>query len=681
VSALLESYAAGRWFRAADEGKPLLDAATGEEVARISSAGLDLGAMVEHARLVGGPAVRALSFHERAGVLKRLAAHLNSDKDELYALSLRTGATQRDGLVDIDGGIGTLFSFASKGTRELPNDTIYLDGGLERLGRGGTFVGQHVYTSRPGIAVQINAFNFPVWGMLEKLAPAFLAGLPSIVKPASQTAYLTELVVRRIIDSGILPEGSLQLISGSAGSLLDELTVQDSVDFTGSAHTAGLLRNHTNVLHGGVQLGVEADSLNCSILGPDVSVDDPEFELFVKGVVSEMTVKAGQKCTAIRRVLVPTSLAPAATDAIVARLAKITVGNPAHADVRMGPLASIGQREEVRKAVQALRASCEVVYGDPDHVDVIDASADQGAFMGPVLLRAPAGAVEPHDIEAFGPVSTVLTYDSVDEAVALAARGKGSLVGSVVTHDPAVARSVVLGVAPWHGRILVLDRDDAGESTGHGSPLPTLVHGGPGRAGGGEELGGIRGVLHHMQRTAVQASPDLMTAITGRWTTGSARHIDDVHPFRKSLAELRIGDTIASAARQVSLADIDHFAEFTGDTFYAHTDPEAAAQNPLFGGIVAHGYLVVSLAAGLFVDPDPGPVLANFGVDNLRFLTPVKAGDSIAVTLTVKQITPRTSADYGEVRWDALVTNAAGEPVAIYDVLTLVAKTWPSSVN
>ena len=681
MSALLESYAAGRWFRAADEGMPLLDAATGEEVARISSTGLDLGGMVEHARLVGGPAVRALTFHERAGVLKRLAAHLNSDKDDLHALSLRTGATQRDGLVDIDGGIGTVFSFASKGTRELPNDTIYLDGGLERLGRGGTFVGQHVYTSRPGVAVQINAFNFPVWGMLEKLAPAFLAGLPSIVKPASQTAYLTELVVRRIVDSGILPEGSLQLISGSAGSLLDELTVQDSVAFTGSAHTAGLLRNHTNVLHGGVQLGVEADSLNCSILGPDVTVDDPEFELFVKGVVTEMTVKAGQKCTAIRRVLVPTSLASAVTDAIVARLEKITVGNPAHADVRMGPLASVGQREEVRKAVQALRASCEIVYGDPDHVDVIDGSADRGAFMGPVLLRAPAGAVEPHDIEPFGPVSTVLTYDSLDEGVALAARGKGSLVGSVVTHDPAVARSVVLGVAPWHGRILVLDRDDAGESTGHGSPLPTLVHGGPGRAGGGEELGGIRGVLHHMQRTAIQASPDLMTAITGRWTTGSARQIDDVHPFRKSLAELRIGDTIASAAREVSLADIDHFAEFTGDTFYAHTDPEAAAQNPLFGGIVAHGYLVVSLAAGLFVDPDPGPVLANFGVDSLRFLTPVKAGDSIAVTLTVKQITPRTSADYGEVRWDALVTNAAGEPVATYDVLTLVAKTWPPATS
>ena len=673
---MLESYVAGKWFRADADGEPLLDAATDDEVARISSRGVDLQAMVDHAaqrRRSGDP--RDDVPRARRGAARARQAPVGPAtgiKDELYALSTRTGATKRDSMVDIDGGFGTVFSYASKGARELPNDTIVLDGSLEQLGRGGTFVGQHLYTSRPGVAVQINAFNFPVWGMLEKLAPAFLAGLPSIVKPASQTAYLTEAAVRRIIESGILPEGALQLLAGSAGGLLDLLGVQDSVAFTGSAHTAGILRTHPSVLHGGVTLGVEADSLNCSVLGPDVTAGDPEFDLFLDGVVTEMTVKAGQKCTAIRRTIVPAPIADEVVEALRDRLAGVSVGSPADESTAMGPLASVAQRDEVRKAVEALRSSADVVYGNAD-----EAPFDHGAFMSPVLLRARAGAVEPHDVEPFGPVSTIITYDSVDDAVALAARGRGSLVGSVVTHDAAVARSIVLGLAPWHGRILVLDRDDAGESTGHGSPLPVLVHGGPGRAGGGEELGGIRGVLHHMQRTAIQASPDLMTAITGTWTTGSARVSDGTHPFRKSLAEMKIGDTIETATRTVTLEDIGHFAEFTGDTFYAHTDPEAAAANPLFGGIVAHGYLVVSLAAGLFVEPNPGPVLANFGVDNLRFLTPVKAGDTIGVTLTVKQITPRATADYGEVRWDAVVTNQDDKPVATYDVLTLVAKQWP----
>jgi len=674
---LLESYAEGRWYAASDEGKPLLDASTGEEVARFSATGLDLGAMTSYARTVGGPALRGLTFHERAGLLKALGKHLMANVAGFHELSLRTGATKGDGMGDIEGGIGTLFASGSVGTRQMPNATVFLDGDPIPLGKGGTFVGQHVYTSRPGVCVQINAFNFPVWGMLEKLGPAFLAGMPTIVKPAAQTSYVTEAVVRSIVDSGLLPEGSLQLLMGSPAGLLDELQVQDHVAFTGSAHTAGLLRAHTNVLHGGVTLGVEADSLNCSILGPDVTADDPELDLFVKGVVTEMTYKAGQKCTSIRRTLVPAGMVDTVIEALTARLSRTTVGHPAAEGVRMGALVSLEQREEVRKAIQSLRASAEVVFGDPDHVDVVGADAERGAFLGPVLLRADASAVEPHDVEAFGPVSTVIGYDGVDEAVALAARGRGSLAGSVVTHDPDVARAVVLGLAPWHGRILVLDRDDAGESTGHGVPLPTLVHGGPGRAGGGEEMGGLRGVLHLMQRTALQGSPDMLTAVTGRWTKGSVRNADGIHPFRKSLADLRIGDTIASAPRRVTLADIDHFAEFTGDTFYAHTDPQAAAQNPLFGGIVAHGYLVVSLAAGLFVDPDPGPVLANFGVDNLRFLTPVKADDSIAVTLTVKQITPRATADYGEVRWDAVVTNGAGDPVATYDVLTLVAKEWP----
>ncbi|MGH1564428.1 phenylacetic acid degradation bifunctional protein PaaZ [Mumia sp. DW29H23] len=675
MSALLESYVAGRWYAAPDEGRPLLDATTGEVVARVSSTGLDVGEMVTYARDVGGPALRGLTFHERAGLLKALAKHLGGTKDELYALSACAGATRPDAMVDVDGGIGTLFSYASKGTRELPNDTVVLDGPPEPLGKRGTFVGQHVFTSRPGVAVQINAFNFPVWGLLEKLAPAFLAGLPTIVKPASPTAYVAEALVRQVIASGLLPDGTLQLVSGGAGTLLDELGAQDSVAFTGSAHTANVLRNHPSVATGGVRLGVEADSLNCSVLGPDVGADDPELDLFVAGVVTEMTVKAGQKCTAIRRVLVPTAMADTVVDAIVARLAGTTVGDPRDPDIRMGPLVSTAQRDEVRKAVEALRSSADLVHGDP-RGGTGAADPERGAFMGPVLLRARAGATEPHDVEPFGPVSTVVAYDGLDDAIALAARGRGSLAGSVVTHDPDVARTLTLGLAPWHGRILVLDRDDAGESTGHGSPLPMLVHGGPGRAGGGEELGGVRSVLHHMQRTALQGSPDMLTAITGRWTPGSTRRDDGVHPFRKSLAALRVGDTIASPPRTVTREDIDAFAALTGDTFYAHTDEEAAAANPLFGGIVAHGYLVVSLAAGLFVDPDPGPVLANFGVDNLRFLTPVKAGDSIAVTLTVKQITPRSTADYGEVRWDAVVTNGEGALVATYDVLTLVARTW-----
>ncbi|WP_131096503.1 phenylacetic acid degradation bifunctional protein PaaZ [Streptomonospora litoralis] len=676
MSALLESYAQGAWYRALDEGMPLADATTGETVARLSGTGVDVPGMIAYGRRVGGPALRSLTFHERAATLKDLAKHLTAHTAEFHALSHRTGATARDNAVDVDGGIGTLFGYSSKGRRELPNDTVLPDGPAERLGRGGTFVGQHVYTSRPGVAVQINAFNFPVWGMLEKLAPAFLAGMPSIV--ASQTAYLTELVVRRIVESGLLPEGTLQLLAASPAGLLEALGEQDTVAFTGSAETGAKLRAHPAVVQGGVRLGVEADSLNCSVLAPDAAPDDPEFALFADQLVTEMTVKAGQKCTAIRRAIVPEHLVDEMIGAVEARLADVVVGDPADPQVAMGPLVGQDQRTEVRKAIAALRTSARPVAGDADRCAPVGADAERGAFLAPLLLHADADAAEPHEVEAFGPVSTIIGYRTAAQAVEAAARGRGSLVGSVVGHDPAAVREIVLGLAPWHGRILVLDRDDAGESTGHGSPLPALVHGGPGRAGGGEELGGIRGVLHHMQRTAVQASPDMATAITGRWTTGSARRRDGVHPFRKSLAELRIGDTIASARRTVTLEDIGHFAEFTGDTFYAHTDPEAAAANPLFGGIVAHGYLVVSLAAGLFVDPAPGPVLANFGVDDLRFLTPVKAGDSIAVTLTAKRITPRSGADYGEVRWDAVVDNADGEPVATYDVLTLVAKEQPA---
>lgn len=684
MARLIESYANGAWHRADDEGQPVRDAATGEEVARFSTGAPDLAAMVRHGREVGGAALRALTFPERAAALKAAALHLREHREELYEISFQTGATRRDSMVDVDGGFGTLLSYASRGARELPNDTVLIDGPAEQLGRGGTFLGQHVYTSRPGVAVQINAFNFPVWGMLEKLGPALLAGMPSIVKPAPQTAQLTEAAVRLLVEAGLLPEGSLQLLSGSPDGLLDQLGVHDHVAFTGSAATGNLLRAHPQVVHGGVRLGVEADSLNASVLGPDVTADSPELELFVKALVTEMTVKAGQKCTAIRRALVPHHLVDTLVEAVSARLAKVAVGDPRHPDTRMGALVSLEQRDALREAVGQLRGAGEVVVGDPDRVELVDGDAERGAFVSPVLLRADGDAAAPHEVEPFGPVSTLIGYDTVADAVALAARGRGSLVTSVVTGDPSVARELVLGLAPWNGRVLVLDRDDAEEATaagGHGSPLPVLVHGGPGRAGGGEELGGMRAVRHHLQRTALQGSPDVLTAVTGRWQKGAAQRTDEVHPFRKSLAELRIGDTIRSEARTVTLQDIEHFAEFTGDTFYAHTDPEAAAANPLFGGVVAHGYLVVSLAAGLFVHPDPGPVLANFGVDDLRFLTPVKAGDSIAVTLTVKQVTPRRSADYGEVRWDAVVANQDGAPVASYDVLTLVAKTWPPVVS
>ncbi|NIL83933.1 Bifunctional protein PaaZ [Rhodococcus fascians] len=670
MSRLLESYAQGTWYSATDEGTPLMSAVDGSEIARVSSSGLDVAGMVDYARTVGGPALAALTFHERAALLKQLGLTLLAGKEEFYQLSRHTGATTRDSGVDIDGGFGTVLSYASKARRELPNETVFLDGAIEQLGKKGTFLGQHIYTSRRGVAVQINAYNFPVWGFLEKLAPAFIAGVPSIVKPASQTAYLTELVFRRIIESGLLPEGSVQLLCGSARGVLDHLGGQDSVAFTGSADTAATLRSHPNVVGEGLHFTAEADSLNASILGSDVTQSDPEFDLFVKGVFTEMTSKAGQKCTAIRRVLVPQDSVEPVIEALKAKLDKVVVGDPQDDGVTMGALASIDQRDEVLKSIRGLIKSASVVFGDPETVD-----SRPGAFMAPVLLKAgDKSAPEPHEIEAFGPVSTVIGYDSTADLLDLVARGKGSLVASLVTKDSAIAREIVLGTAPYHGRILVLNSEDAKESTGHGSPLPVLVHGGPGRAGGGEELGGIRGVLHHMQRTAIQGTPDVLTAIGNKWVTGAKQTTGDVHPFRKNLGELRLGDTIVGGPRQVTRADIDHFAEFTGDTFYAHTDPEAAAANPLFGGIVAHGYLVVSLAAGLFVDPAPGPVLANFGVDSLRFLTPVKAEDSLTVTLTAKLITPRQSADYGEVRWDAVVVNQDGDPVATYDVLTLVAK-------
>ncbi len=674
---VLPSYVRGQWVTPTDEGQPVHDAVTGAEVAHVSSAGIDMAAALDHGRTIGGPALRELTFHQRAALLKQLGMMLRENREALYAVSARTGATLYDSRFDIDGGIGVLLAYASKAKRELPNERSFVEGAVEPLGRGGHFVAQHVLTPLRGVAVQINAFNFPAWGPLEKFAPAFIAGVPSLVKPASQTAYLTAKLVELIVESGLLPDGALQFVCGGAGDLLDHLDEQDLLSFTGSASTAQRLRAHPDVVARSVRFNAEADSLNCSILGPDATPGTAEFDLYVKQLVTEMTVKAGQKCTAIRRAFVPAGSADAVIEAVTARLAKVTVGNPAAEGVRMGALASLEQREEVRRSLKALTAAGRLVFGDPDHVDVVEADAERGAFISPMLVHcADADRPEPHEVEAFGPVSTVMEYTDAAHVVDLAARGRGSLAGSVVTGDADFAREVVLGVAPWHGRLLVLDEEAAADSTGHGSPMPALVHGGPGRAGGGEELGGIRGVLHHMQRTAVQGSPRMLSAVTGRWVKGAER-VAGEHPFRKSLAELRIGDTVAAGPRAITIEDIEHFAEFTGDTFYAHMDEQAAAANPFFDGRVAHGYLIVSFAAGLFVQPDPGPVLANYGIDNLRFLSPVYPGDELTVTLTCKQISPREG-EYGEVRWDAELTKQDGSVAATYDVLTMVAKTWPA---
>lgn len=674
----LESFVCGQWTPGTREGQPLLDAATGDPVAFIDSTGIDFAAALAYGREVAGPRLRAMSFHDRAAMLKALGMALMGMKEEFYAESLHTGATRTDGWVDIEGGIGTMLSFASKGRRELPNTRVLVDGEVEVLSKDGSFAAQHILSPLQGVAVHINAFNFPIWGMLEKIAPTLLAGVPCLVKPASQTAYLTELMVRRIAETGILPDGALQLICGSVGDLLDHVTEQDAVTFTGSAWTGRKLKSHPAVIANSVRFTMEADSLNASILGPDAGPGTPEFDLFVKEVAREMTVKAGQKCTAIRRVIAPRAHVQALVEALRDRLGKTALGLPGEDATRMGPLASLDQRDEVRARIKDLQADAEIVAGNPDDVRVTSGDAAKGAFLNPVLMYCdkPFAATAVHDVEAFGPVSTVMPYDDIEDAVALAKRGKGSLVSSVFTDDPKVAESVVLGVAPFHGRVLIGNRASAKSSTGHGSPLAGLIHGGPGRAGGGEEMGGMRGVKHYMQRTAVQGSPRLLSAVTGRWIEG-ADAFYDIHPFRKSLAELRIGDQLITAKRTITQEDVEHFAHFTGDTFYAHMDSAAAKANPFFEDRVAHGYLIASFAAGLFVEPNPGPVLANYGVDNLRFLTPVYFGDTLQVRLTCKEINPRANAEHGEVRWDCQVTNQNGAVVAQYDVLTMVAKEWP----
>jgi oxepin-CoA hydrolase/3-oxo-5,6-dehydrosuberyl-CoA semialdehyde dehydrogenase len=671
MSIILQSYAEGRWATPAEGLADIASAIDGRVVARLSSHGLDFAGMVRHAREVGGPVLRRLTFHQRADLLKALALYLTERKEPLYALAADTGATRRDNLIDIDGGLGTLFAYASRGRRELPSERFLVEGGVEPLSKGGSFVGAHVLTPLTGVAVHINAFNFPCWGMLEKLAPAILAGVPVITKPASATAYVAEAVVKLIVESGILPPGSLQLIAGGTGDLLDHLTGQDLVVFTGSIETSEKLRNHPAISRNAVRFVAERDSLNAAVLGPDATPETPEFDLFIREVVREMTAKAGQKCTAIRRILVPRAQESAVIAALRAKLAGIEIGDPRQESTRMGPLVNTAQRDDVRGRIAELAGETEIVAGDPAN----DGAAG-GAFMAPVLLRctAPATARKVHVVEAFGPVATVIAYDDLDQAVELARRGEGSLVASIFTHDDEVAAALTFGLAPFHGRLLILDRDCAKESTGHGSPLPGLVHGGPGRAGGGEELGGIRGVHHYLQRTALQGSPARLAALTRSWIKGAPAPVPATHPFRRNFDEIAVGETVETASRTITVEDIEHFAAFTGDAFYAHMDEEAAKANPFFPGRVAHGYLILSFAAGLFVDPAPGPLLANYGLDDLRFLKPVSPGESIRVRLTVKRKTAARKPEYGEVRWDVEVFNQDDETVARYDLLTMSAR-------
>ena len=675
----LLNFVEGQWVAGTGKMTELFHAVSGDKVAETSTGGIDFRRMVDFARRVGGPRLRAMTFHERALTLKEIAKFLMARKDEFYRISAATGATKADSWFDIDGGFGTFFVYASKGRRELPNEPFFLDGPPEAISKGGSFVGRHICVPLEGVAVHINAFNFPVWGMMEKLATSLLAGVPAIVKPATLTSYLTEAVFRAMIESRLLPEGSVQLLCGSAGDLLDHLDSQCAVAFTGSAATAQTLKAHPVILGNNVRFNVEADSLNFSMLGPDAAPGSEEFELFVKEVAKEMTVKAGQKCTAIRRTLVPAGMVEDVMRALRARLDGVTVGDPRVEGVRMGPLAGRPQVTEVRKSVDALRRGAELAYGDVEDFEIVGADRARGAFFPPLLFYSsdPFGRTEPHEIEAFGPVNTVMPYDSVDDAVELAKMGRGSLVGSVFTASDDVARRMVLGTASHHGRLMLVNRHSAKESTGHGSPLPHLVHGGPGRAGGGEEMGGVRGVLHYMQRTAIQGSPTTLMRITGEYVGGAQGKRDRVHPFRKYFDELEVGETLVTHRRTVTESDIVNFAGISGDFFYAHMD-DVAARESIFERRVAHGYFVIAAAAGLFVDPAPGPVLANYGMEALRFVKPVYVGDTIHVRLTCKQKTAKEDREgqvpQGVVAWDVEVRNQVDELVATYTILTLVRR-------
>lgn len=674
----LKNYAEGKWV-AAKDGDALYNAITGEAIYTASSEGLDFGAMMDYARKVGGPALRKLTFHQRGRMLKALAFHLLEKKEYLYKISSYTGATRSDSWVDIEGGIGNLFANASL-RRQFPDERFYVDGDAAKLSKNGTFIGHHIMVPREGVAIHINAFNFPVWGMLEKIAVNLLAGVPAIVKPATLTSFLTEAVFEEIIKSNILPEGSLQLICGSARGILDTIETQDVVTFTGSAYTGQQLKSHPRIVSEAVSFNLEADSLNCCVLGPDVTTAMPEFDIFIKEVVREITTKAGQKCTAVRRIMVPANMVEDVQIALGKRLQGTTIGDPSVEGVRMGPLAGQSQRKEVREKVMQLAQSQQIIIGDLEKFEVVGADKEKGAFISPIVFfnDNPFTKTDCHNIEAFGPVSTIMPYNGIDDAIALAKMGKGSLVCSVVTADDDVATEFVLGAASMHGRILVLNADCAKESTGHGSPMPLLVHGGPGRAGGGEEMGGKRGVLHYLQRTAIQGSPTTISRITNVYQQGGKQNETVVHPFRQYFEDLKVGDTLITAKHTVSETDITNFANVSGDNFYAHMDA-TSLEGTIFTGRVAHGYFVLSKAAGLFVDAKKGPVLLNYGIDEARFTKPVYPGMTIGVKLTVKEKVDQEKRDAediakGIVKWLVDVYDETGETVAIATILTMVKK-------
>jgi oxepin-CoA hydrolase/3-oxo-5,6-dehydrosuberyl-CoA semialdehyde dehydrogenase len=675
----LGNYIGGRWIEGEGEGQVLFDAVSGAPICTAGSAGVDFQEMLDYARNAGNPALRKMSFHERGRMLKALALYLQTQLEKFYQISYRTGATRADSWIDIEGGIGNLFSYASL-RRKFPDQPFCTDGDPVNLGRQHTFMGHHLLVPKEGVAVHINAYNFPVWGMLEKIAVNLLAGVPAIVKPATVTSFLTEAVVKEIHASGILPAGALQLICGSTGNLLDLLNAQDTVTFTGSASTGLKLKSDPNILRENVAFTMEADSLNCIVLGEDVDPSKPEWEIFVKEVRKEMTVKAGQKCTAIRRIFVPENRLEEMRGAILKALAQTVIGNPANEKVRMGALAGKDQQKEVRNQVQQLLAASHIIYGSMDSVELLDADPVKGAFMSPLLLlnEHPFRGEASHSVEAFGPVSTLMPYKGIEAAIELSKKGKGSLCSTIVTADDGLAKQYVIAAAPHHGRILILNRECAKESTGHGSPLPMLIHGGPGRAGGGEEMGGVRGVQHYMQRVAIQGSPTSITAVTSVYQPHAKQATDEKHPFKKYFEELQIGDTVITHRRTIKESDIAQFANLSWDHFYVHTDA-TALEGTIFEKPAAHGYFILGAAAGLFVDAAKGPVLLNYGIEDCRFVKPVYAGTTIGVRLTCKEKTSQDLKDGDEVpkgivKWYVDVYDDSGESVMIATILTMVRK-------